>query len=148
MTLAGSAACLARQLASKYQALWCGNACVKRVAPQIETCELLRHRDAVGDDVARHQAACHFSHEADDFVLTVFVLFKHAFNDAGIQGFLIDRLEILLRRQVDDHGAGVVFQALVQVAGDLAAPKTVQVLCFGCLNSNVNWNLSVLFFKE
>ncbi|MNV48974.1 hypothetical protein D3C71_1409060 [compost metagenome] len=77
---------------------------------------------------ARQQAAGALGEEAHDLVPVALPLLEHAFDHAGLEHLLVDRLEVLLRGDVDDDRRAVGRQALVQVLGDARAPEGVQVL--------------------
>ena len=80
------------------------------------------------DGVAHHQTAGAFGKEGDDFVLAVFVVFKHAFHHARLERLAINRFEIFLRGQIHQHRLAALFlQAGVEVLRDFAAPELVQI---------------------
>ena len=76
---------------------------------------------------ARHHAARPLGRKADDLVLATPVFLKHAFHHRCLERLRLDRLEILLRGQVDDYRAGIGAQTGVEVVADLRAPEFIQV---------------------
>jgi hypothetical protein len=97
------------------------------VAAAIESLQPLGRGRLVLRRPARHQPAGALGKEADDLVLAVLEVLEHAVDHAGLQHFAIDRLEVLLRGQVDDDGRFFIGQPLVQVFGDARAPELVEV---------------------
>ncbi len=86
----------------------------------------------LGDDVAAHQPARALGVEADDLVAPALPVLEHRGDDAALELLRLDRLEVLVGGEVQQHalaaGLFLAREQAVELVGDALAPELVEVL--------------------
>ena len=96
-------------------------------------------RERTFGQVAHHQTACPFRIETDHPVAPTFFVFELRRDHRKAQRFGVDRFEILVRRQIDEHrwfsGSGHCGERALQVFRHRRTPKRVEILPFRILQT-------------
>lgn len=78
------------------------------------------------NQVARHESARPFSIKAEEFVLTLVQVFKNRRDDSRVNAFGIQRIEILVRRQVNENPIAMILEVVVDRVRDRRAPEIIE----------------------
>src|SRR5690554_5352530 len=106
---------------------------VVAVAIQIKSFQLLRRGQTIFYDVARHQSPGLLGIETQDFILSVFQIFKNGTDYGHREHLRIDGREVFLTGQVNQVAVPAFLDVFVELATELVAPKGIKVFAHAVL---------------